>query len=452
MKIVKKWLCICLSLALFACLCACTGDEPKEIEQSSEFSEGTSQESSVADSGELTTSDEASSADTTEDSSISEETQSSYTSTTDTTSDVSEDSSTVSDSSVETTEPSVDSSVVSDSSDEPDSSEVPPVEPSKEPDESSAELGTSENPMAMVIGNNTITLEDGKGEICYGWTATEDATLMLEFSDENKVGWAYTVCNLTAGPEFTKIDTSSAEDAESIVYLSVLKGDSILVVVDTEKGTAGKITLKTSLLEAWGTESSPITIAIGRPNYLRVPAGKTVYFSGRPQNTTMAITGASDSVLEFEGESHKLKNGKLTLEMPKSEGGKADVLYFALTNNTGAMQVYSVSCDYPLGTPDNPAQVNLGSNSIQIEAGNQYGYVYEWTATAKGTVTITMTGSNWHYEILNIDTMVQEQSNSNEDTPVNEATITVRKGQVVRITINTGDGNAAKVSFNFSFN
>ncbi len=480
MKNAKKWLCIFLTLTLFGCLCACTDDKSNVTEQSTASSETTAQEGSSDGSDEGTTSAEASSADT-EDTDTSEETQPSDTTDDVTFADSSTDSSVSeesqpADSSIPDESQPADSSIPdesqpadsstpdesqpadsstpdesqpADSSDPDTNSDVPPDESSKEPDESGADPGAQDNPLTMAMGNNSASIK-GNGECYYSWIATEDATLALQFSGAIKTGWTYQVDNLTAGAEFAK-NGSSSDGSDSNVYLVVFKGDKIQIAVNTVTGAAGNVTFNASLLEIWGTDSNPMTITVGETNYLRVPAGGTVYFCGRTQNTTMELSGASDSVLEFDGESYQLKKGKLTLEMPKSEGGRAEVLRFAIKNNTKNMQVYSVTCDYPKGTSDNPAEVKLGSNSVQIEAGNQYGYVYEWTATAKGTVTITMTGSNWHYEILNINTMVQEQSNSGEDTPVKETTITVKKGQVVRITINTGDGKAAKVTFNFSF-
>ncbi len=446
MKTAKKWLCIFLALTLFGCLCACTEDKPDTTEQSTDSADATTQEGSDASSAEITTSAEAS-GDSTEDVSVYEETQPTETTEEVTSADSSADSSTV-----DETQPADSSTpeepAPSDSS-APDTTPDVPVDSSAEPDESGAEPGAEDNPLSMTIGNNTASL-NGKGDCYYSWTAAQDATLALQFSATGKTGWAYRVDNLTAGTEFSE-SGSSKDGSDANVYLVVFKGDRIRIAVNTATAAAGNVSFKASLLDMWGTESSPMTIAVGETNYLRVPAGKTVYFCGRTQNTTMELTGESGSVLEFDGESHQLKNGKLTLEMPKSEGGRAEVLNFAITNNGKSTQVYSVTCDFPRGTTDNPAKVNMGSNSVQIEAGNQYGYVYEWTATAKGTVTITMSGSNWHYEILNINTMVQEQSNSGEDTPVNEVTLAVKKGQVVRITINTGDGKSDKVTFNFSF-
>ncbi len=443
MKIAKKWLCIILALTLFGCLCACTEDKPNVTEQSADSSDTASKESSAAESDEATSLAEASSTDA-ESATVSEEAESSDVTYEISSVDSSEPSSSADES--QTTDSSApDNSQTPDSSAPDASSEAPSDESSKEPDESSAE----EKVLYMTIGNNTASL-NGKEDSCYSWVATEDATLALQFSGASKTGWAYQVDNLTAGVEFTK-KGSSKDGSDANVYLSVFKGDKIQVTVNTATGAAGSVSFKASLLDAWGTENSPMSIDVGDTNYLRVPAGKTVYFCGRTQNTTMEIEGESGSTFEFNGESYQLKNGKLTVDMPKSEGGRAEVLSFAITNNSKRTQVYSVTCDFPRGTADNPASVKLGSNSVQIESGNQYGYVYEWTATANGTVTITMTGSNWHYEILNINTMVQEQSNSGEDEPANEATLTVKKGQVVRITINTGDGKSAKVTFNFSF-
>ena len=400
MKTVKKWLCLCLALALVGTLGGCAGDPAENIPG------GTM-------SGDAST-----------------------------VTDVFADGSTGLNGTEETSQTNTDTT---------ETGEGPTTENVQGSGESNNDpTGTKENPAPMVIGANTVTL-NGSGDFYYSWIATEDVALVLQFSGESKTGWAYRVENLTAGTEFTKASNSSADSVDSTTYISAFKGDKIQVAVNTKTGAAGKVTVDASLLEEWGAEDNPIPIAVGETNYLRVPAGKTVYFSGRTQNTTMTLTGASNSVLEFDGDSYSFKDGKLTLKMPKSQGGQAEVLEFALTNNTGKMQVYSITCRFPVGTTDYPDKVNLGSNSVQIEAGSQYGYVYEWTATAKGTVTITMTGSNWHYEILNINSIVQEQSTSDLDTPEKEATVAVKKGQVVRITINTSNGKADKVTFNFQF-
>ncbi len=408
MNILKKLLCLCLSLILLVCFCACEGAESDSSDMSSDTSEGTSQEGNSSVSGDNEASNETSNDDSSDSS----------------TSDESEDD---------------------DASDDTSSAET-----SQDPNAPEDAEGGVKNPMMMLIGSNTVSL-NGSKEYYYKWTADENAVLTLQFSGASKTGWSYDVKNLTAGDVFDK-KGSSSKGSDADIFLTVFKGDEISVAVNTANGSAGSVTVKADLLEEWGTETNPIPITVGITNHLRVPAGKTIYFSGRTQNTTMVVKGASNSVLTFDGVSHQLNNGSISIAMPKSEGGRAEALSFALANNNGTSQVYDITCNFPVGTTENPAKLNLGSNSIQISAGNQYGYVFEWTATAKGQATITITCDNWHYEMLNINTMGQEQGTSKDKDSLKEATVKVTKaGQVIRITINSGDGKAANVTFNFSF-
>ena len=94
---------------------------------------------------------------------------------------------------------------------------------------------------------------------------------------------------------------------------------------------------------------------------------------------------------------------------------------------------------WPVGVMNNPADLVIGENSVTLAAGSQ-GYYYTWTATANGTLTVTITGENWFYVINNLTTSVYGDNQwSDSDPVVNPAVITVAAGDEIQIVVNTYD-------------
>ncbi len=320
------------------------------------------------------------------------------------------------------------------------------TQPTDPPDGST---GTKSNPAALTIGKNTAKPTASSGYY-YTYTATKDETLKLEFSDS----WAYEINNLTAGTAMTQ--KSSAWDGEvNPVQIGLLKGDKLEIIVKQANGKAGTVNFKASIsADQLGSKNNQILVQVGHTIGIRVAAGATAYFHGHVSGTWMSIGNAADAKLKFNNKTYSPSSGKIELSIPSAQAGNAGDREFAITNNSGSVQIYTVNCYVPTGTWDNPESLTMGTHTVN---GSTNGYVYQWKATKAGTFTIQITSGNWLYSIDQIDKnyvpkQYMQDSNGNGDANcTNPLVITVAAGDTIKILINTSDGSSEKVTFNVSF-
>ncbi len=328
---------------------------------------------------------------------------------------------------------------------EPAPTEPAPTEPPVVTDPPPA-LGSQENPASLVMGSNTAAVP-GKSGYRYTWKADADGVLELEMPNSN---WAFEVQNLTGGEELTVKSNSRDEAPMSFAQVSVLKGDELVIIIKTAGGNKGTVKFKATFNDVpMGTLENPYYVSPERVTGIRVPAGQSVYFAGRGYGTTMVIKNADGAVLVFDGKEYTPQKGVIRLQLKEAQGGISQPQSFAITNNSDAVKVYTVEFEIPVGTFDNPEKLEMGKHTVSIGA-ETMGYYYLWTAAEDGTLTIELAGSNWYYQLYNLNSYRVEEGNSREGSS-NPVSMEVKAGQVVKITINTANGKAAEVELTASF-
>ncbi len=317
-----------------------------------------------------------------------------------------------------------------------------------------AAVGEEETPASLVIGSNTAK-PTGNGGYYFTYTATKDGTLSLQLPESD---WSYQITNLTSGEPVIK-HTSADELIANPAQVNVLKGDQIKIMVNTLSGKAGTVSITADLGDAMGTKENPIHVSVGSVNAIRVPAGKSVYLSGRTQGTTMVIKNAASAKLTFQGTDYQPANGVISAKMPAFKPGDSSTLEFVIANTGSEVQIYSVEFAIPVGTTDNPEKLVLGNNAAVIEADDADGYIFTWTATADGTLTLNLpTDQGWWYVINNLTTYQYGSFCYSNDKPAqNPATVEVKKGDVIQISVCTfsakkpNNAPAGTVNFTASF-
>ena len=113
---------------------------------------------------------------------------------------------------------------------------------------------------------------------------------------------------------------------------------------------------------------------------------------------------------------------------------------FSITNDGESDAEYALHVFFPVGSMENPDQLNIGPNSAVIDAGAGE-YYYNWTAEEDGTLTITMPSDmGWQYAIGNMTTGVYGDIQwSDSDPIVNPAVVEVAKGDVIEVKVLTYD-------------
>ena len=90
----------------------------------------------------------------------------------------------------------------------------------------------------------------------------------------------------------------------------------------------------------------------------------------------------------------------------------------------------------------NPYTMNPGEFSVSVEAGNEQGVYYTYTATESGTLTVqcinVTKGVNYDYTLYNLNTYANRNLSSDGDTTgVPTVTIEVNAGDVVQFSVGT---------------
>ena len=158
-------------------------------------------------------------------------------------------------------------------------------------------LGDWLNPAVLNLGRNTAQIPEGSAGYYFNWVAEEDGNLhitMPEITEESTIpGWYYSLSNITQDNygDYFYSDTDSNTAA-----IEVAAGDEIELVVgtydpaDAMLAPAGTVTVDAIFTYLQGSAKSPI--ALSEDSVQTIPAGKTMYFTGRFGGQFMTAVGA----------------------------------------------------------------------------------------------------------------------------------------------------------------
>ena len=300
-------------------------------------------------------------------------------------------------------------------------------------------LGSMDNPAQLEMGANTFTAEEGSQGYYYTWTAEEAGTLTIEMPSD--MGWVYVINNMTT---YVYGDTqwSDSDPVANPAEIEVAAGDELQIMVNTYDpenpwtAPAGELTFYAYFVATPGTENNPLWLSVGE-NVLTIPAGATVYYAGRFGGMVMSAVGEGVT-LEHNGTTYTLTAEAQTFACVQASFW--DPCAFVITNDGEADATCTLTVNYPLGSMDNPAQLEMGANTFTAEEGSQ-GYYYTWTAEEAGTLTIEMPSDmGWVYVINNMTTYVYGDTQWSDSDPVaNPAEIEVAAGDELQIMVNTYD-------------
>ena len=295
-------------------------------------------------------------------------------------------------------------------------------------------LGTEQNPDTMIVGENQAVLEENDADgYTFLWYADMEGELTISMPED--IHWQYALNGV--------IHTSAEEPRPSTNRIPVTVGQEVLFTVNTFDPTlpdgtpAGTVAFTVSFYDpTLGTESNPIYLEL--EDTITIPAGQTIYYTARVDGMIMTLTGENVK-LTHNGVAYIPANG--VIELTCSGSGMMQPPVFAITNTGTEEASCSVVFAYPLGHQENPAQLALGQTGITLEAGDEDGYSFRWTAQESGSFTITMTeGTAWQYVVNNLTSFVSGELHTSSDDPVViTETVQVNAGDELRILVNTYD-------------
>ena len=320
--------------------------------------------------------------------------------------------------------------------------------------------GSSENPAKLTLGEDTAAAS-GAGYF-YTWTAPADGNLTIAI-DEECANWTYVINNMTAyaygenhASDDVDEDGNPAAVYEETVYVSA--GDVIDITFGTADWTEAEVPFTATFVKIGASADLPIFIM----DYimpLEIEAGETVYFAGRMGGKDLVIEGAEGLTVTLDGEDYTAdESGVISFLVPGDGGFFAPPIAFSVTNGNDTAVSTTMSFQAPLGSSENPAELILGDESIDVPAA--FGeYYYTWTAPADGEFYFQMlTETGWQYTLNNLTAGTYGDTVwSDSEWPETFVTLTVSKDDEIQLKVAAYDPEtpwttpAGTIEFNATF-
>ncbi len=299
--------------------------------------------------------------------------------------------------------------------------------------------GSRVNPAEVVEGAGSVTFEAGNDAgYWFGYTAEQPGVLHVTVSGEE--GWQYSVEN----PDqmfYGDYHYSDDEPVVSTEQVPVAQGETVAIWVATYDvqatadpfnfypNPAGSVSVAVEFEAAAGQIYGPTST-------VEVAAGDLNCYEGWGIGGMIMTINDMDAYVFVGGTKYVAWDGPLTIELP-SMNPRMPVAVFVGNKGT-ENKTFEISFSYPEGHMENPKVAEDGEYVAEIKAGSQ-GYFYTYTATAAGTLQISVSGENgWSYTINNLTSYAYgEFKNSVDNADESVVTIEVSAGDEIQIIVNT---------------
>ena len=293
-------------------------------------------------------------------------------------------------------------------------------------------VGHAQNPAALVLGTNTVTRTAGASDFYYTFTAPKAGTLTFTFDPSAQ--WVYTVDNLTQ-ELYGDTQWSDSDPLMNVMTLKVNAKDQIQIRVNTydaanmSESPAGSVVFETKYI------SGPTTIKnLEVTTYTTLIAGEGGAYNGNLYGMILKVSDAQNAAVEYDGVIYTADaTGNITVKFQDSGTGDLQYIIYNTGVSQSVMKMQFNSSE--LGSMANPEIISTGSYSmVQDKVGGPV-YYYEFVAEEAGYLVITFeTDVNALYLINN---NILRYTHMGQNT----YRMSVRKGQVVSLVVNTHNPN-----------
>ncbi len=294
------------------------------------------------------------------------------------------------------------------------------IEGTSEDDDSSEDVSDDE-PSEVVSDDETtedVSVEDGSSDDV---SSEEEVAEPSILGDVNGDG---TVNSLDAA-QILKYDAKLVEFSVAQLLVGDVNGDGAVNSLDAAQVLKYDAKLIDGFEGApaedepeYGTEELPHPVMIAG-EYIIAP-GATVYFDITHKNGMTLVVTAGD----FSEECAITDINQL----------------YSFTNEGEETVVLTLEFAMPAGNMENPIELVMGENLVEVSEGNNVGVFFTWTAEEAGTLTIQMPEGDWTYAISNLTSYQYGDTQwSDSDPVVATATVEVSAGDKIQLMFNSYD-------------
>lgn len=229
------------------------------------------------------------------------------------------------------------------------------------------------------------------------------------------------------------IHTGSIDDAK------VFEDAFAFFTADDYQQTTVKNILDLEIKEPGSDSTNPIEIGGKTSFQVTVRPGQLVYYHLYRLDGMYLSIRNEYAYVEYDDYTYKASGGYLgfTVHCPDT----FTPAKMAFGNSGTETQVYDVTLSAKEGTFNNPYKLKLGEFKTKVEAGNDQGVYYIYTAKQDGLLTVKCTNISkdvkYDYTLQNQNTMAVRTIGEDGDTETGTVSISVKKGHKVMLTIGT---------------
>lgn len=215
--------------------------------------------------------------------------------------------------------------------------------------------------------------------------------------------------------------------------------------VEEETGTAE------NPMELSGVSSFEVTVKAGELAYVNIYKVTKLYLQVRD----------ADAYIIYNEKTYKPTNGAVGLTI--TSDAPSTPVKLAFGNSGEETKTFKVTLGLPQGSFNNPYAMDMGDFQVQVNAGNNQGVYYQYTAKETGVVTISCvtatSGIDYDFSLYNLNTYAYRNLKSDyqeDDEGFPCVTIKVNKGNQLKVCVSTlpdesGVYPAGKFTFRASF-
>ena len=208
---------------------------------------------------------------------------------------------------------------------------------------------------------------------------------------------------------------------------------------DDYKQTVVEDIMDLEIKEPGSDSANPIEIGGKTSFQVTVKPGQLVYYHLYRLDGMYLSIRNEYAYVEYNDYTYKASGGSLgfTVHCPDT----FTPAKMAFGNSGTETQVYDVSLSAKQGTFNNPYTMKLGEFKTKVEADNDQGVYYLYTAKKDGLLTVKCTDISkdveYDYTLQNQNTMAVRSIKEDGDEEQNSVSISVKKGHKVMLTIGT---------------